>query len=320
MRRSDGFLHQTFLSTASAVAMLTLCAVLAPQAANAGATLVVDLDGHGTAADCNAAGVAFSSIQAAVTEAAPGDAVFICPGVYNEQVVVTTNNLEIRGAGVASTVLRPAVVTAKTTTITTPVPVPVLPILLVSGVAGVSVTQLSVDGSLADSGGGFSSCGFIPHFVGIFYRNASGTVEAVHVTNIRSSTVCAFGARLENDGTNAADVVFRANRVDAYGAAGVVCAGKQVTCAITGNTLNGIGPTDVQTQVGIAVRFGAVTRIAGNIITNHVFRPGKGLVGSSVGIFMAFADPASNPHLLPNNSFANNDFNVQRLATAEAGD
>lgn len=320
MKRKEGASHQRFFSMTSALALLTLSAGLATSVAHAATTRVVDLDGHGTAANCDAAGVAFSSIQAAVNAAAPGDTIFICPGVYDEQVVVTTNNLELRGAGMGLTVLRPTVVTANATAITTPVPVPVLPVLLVSGATGVTVTQLTVDGRLADTGGGFSSCGFIPHYVGIFYRNASGTIQTVRVTEIRSATKCAFATRIENDGAAEASVAYQGNRTDAYGTVGVVCAGLRMTCSITENTIDGVGPTDVQTQFGIAVRFGAVAAIAGNVITNHFYRPGNGLANKSGGIFLAFADPAANPHLLRDNRFVNNETDVQRFSTAQAGD
>src|SRR5262245_18998026 len=85
-------------------------ALVASPAAYAQGTLVVDDDGQGTAANCNASAPTFGSIQGAVDAALSGDAVFICPGVYDEQVEVTTSDLTIRGSGAGSTVLRPTVV------------------------------------------------------------------------------------------------------------------------------------------------------------------------------------------------------------------
>lgn len=320
MHRFNASMRQHLVSRVLALTFLALSAMLTAPPAHA-ATLVVALDSQGNAGNCDGVGPAYSSIQAAVNEAAPGDTVFVCPGVYNEQVVVSTNNLQIRGAGADSTVLRPVVVTSNTTALTTPVPVPVVPILLVRDVVGVKVSQISVDGSLADKGaGGFVNCGFTPHFVGVFYRNASGIIETVHVTKIQSATVCSFGTRIESGNGGSASVVFRSNLVDFYGVAGIVCAGLTTACAITGNSVKGVGPIDNQSQVGITVRNGAVARIADNFITDHFYRPGNGLPFKAVGIFLVYADPASNPHLLRDNFFANNEHNVQRVSTAEVFD
>ena len=45
-------------------------------------TLVVDDDGMGTAADCDAADPCYSTIAAAVAAASPGDNIMVCPGTY----------------------------------------------------------------------------------------------------------------------------------------------------------------------------------------------------------------------------------------------
>src|SRR3712207_5659550 len=57
------------------------------------AVLVVDDD----QADC--ARARFTTIQAALAEAQPGDAIRVCRGVYSEHVVVETPNLRIQALG-----------------------------------------------------------------------------------------------------------------------------------------------------------------------------------------------------------------------------
>jgi pectin methylesterase-like acyl-CoA thioesterase len=74
------------------------------------ATLLVDADGQASPTDCNGFGSAFTTIQAAVNAASPGDTIYICPGVYNEQIRVTKSGLTIRGSGAGLTVLRPVAV------------------------------------------------------------------------------------------------------------------------------------------------------------------------------------------------------------------
>jgi hypothetical protein len=45
------------------------------------------------------------SIQAAIDAAKPGDTILVDPGVYNENLTITTNGLKLRGAGEGSTIL-----------------------------------------------------------------------------------------------------------------------------------------------------------------------------------------------------------------------
>ncbi len=61
-------------------------------------TLVVDADGKGTAADCTAADAAFSTIQAAINAANPGDTIFVCPGTYDEDLLIN-KTVELAGSG-----------------------------------------------------------------------------------------------------------------------------------------------------------------------------------------------------------------------------
>jgi hypothetical protein len=51
----------------------------------------------------------YPTIQAAVDAAAEGDTILVAPGVYSENVVVSTSRLELRGAGPVSPVERPGV-------------------------------------------------------------------------------------------------------------------------------------------------------------------------------------------------------------------
>ncbi len=67
-----------------------------------GTTAVVDDDGQGTAADCNAPAPAHSTINAAIAAAAAGDTIKVCPGSYNEDVNVN-KSLKIEGSGAAVT-------------------------------------------------------------------------------------------------------------------------------------------------------------------------------------------------------------------------
>jgi hypothetical protein len=296
----------------SLCAFVPLTAAITTPAVQA-ATLVVDVDGQASATDCAASNSAFSSIQAAVNAAASGDTIQICPGTYNEQVVVRTGNLTIRGSGAGVTVLRPTVVTPNTTSVL--LGSPVAPILLVDdGAANVTIKSLTIDGSLADSGAIlFPQCPVVGFYVGIYYRNSSGTIDTARVTNVTSSTVCAFAIRAES-----ASILVTRNFMDHYGESGLACVGPNTQCSITGNTIRGQGPVNGQSQAGIQIRAQAAGAISGNTITDHARIGAKGVTESSVGIFLVFAQPSSNPHLLQENIFANNQVNVQRVGSAAA--
>jgi hypothetical protein len=81
-----------------------LVAVVA-QAFPAGVDLVVDKDGLASTTDCNAITTAYTTIGAAVTDAAPGDTIGVCPATYTENVDVNVMNLTLVGAQAGQPVL-----------------------------------------------------------------------------------------------------------------------------------------------------------------------------------------------------------------------
>lgn len=70
--------------------VIALVSAAAAGTASASATLTVDDD----RAQCPNA--EFTSIQTAVNASSPGSTVFVCPGLYNEQVIVAKENLSLR--------------------------------------------------------------------------------------------------------------------------------------------------------------------------------------------------------------------------------
>lgn len=80
--------------------VLAVSLVFAAAASRAGTNvLVVDDDG----ADCPDAD--FTTIQGAVTAAAPGDKVLVCAGTYHERVLITTNELTLEAKGMPGEVI-----------------------------------------------------------------------------------------------------------------------------------------------------------------------------------------------------------------------
>jgi hypothetical protein len=304
----------------AAPVVAALVAIGVPEAAHAQSILVVDQDGSGTANDCGAGIPAFSTgIQAAIDAASPGDVIFVCPGTYDEQLVVRTGNLTIRGAGAGSTVLRPAVVVRNAVRPGTTLPV--APIVLIDEVSGVTVTNLTVDGSAADSGMAIvPSCGGAPVYAGLYYKNASGTVDTVRVTDIMSAAACPFAVLALTDQSGAgraANVVVKNSLVHHFGIAGILCAGQNTACTVTDSVVRGEGPVSDLVQLGVVIRAEARGSISRNVITDHFF---LGAGASAVGIFMSSAHPSTNAQLLRSNVFADNQVNVTRFGAAMAFD
>jgi hypothetical protein len=300
-----------------ALVMIMVSAVVAPRPAYAQSTLVVDDDGQSSATDCDAAQGAFGSIQEAIEVASSGDTIFICPGTYNEQVVVTISDLTIVGSGVGQTILQPSVVSVNSTGALDPFPM--APILLIDDTTGVTVKDLTIDGSLADEGAAIVlPCLDVGYYTGIFFRHSSGTVDATHVTNIRSATACTAGFSGGSDFESVANLIVKNSLFDNYGSLGLNCVGPNTTCSVTGNTFKGLGPVDEQIQAGIIFRLGAGGEISGNTIKDHFYTPAVGIFEFSVGIALFNAEPHLNPHLLQNNFFSGNQLKIQRQGTAAA--
>lgn len=300
--------------------LFTLIALLATTLASwrpayAQSVLVVDDDGQASATDCNASQSAYDSIQNAVNVASPGDTVLICPAVYNEQVVITTSTLTILGSGMEMTIIRPSAVSVNSTGTNTPFPVSA--ILLISGATGVTLKDLTVDGNLADGGAANVNCLQAGFYMGIYYRNSSGTVESNRIANIRSGTRCSAGLSISAGSGMATNMVIKNNLLENYGSEGIRCGGTETVCHVTGNTLHGRGSVVDQIQGGIIFRGGAGGVISSNTITDHFYAPAVGIFEFSIGIALFNAEPDLNPHLLQNNFFNGNQLDVQRQGTAQ---
>ncbi|MGB7730766.1 MAG: hypothetical protein WBL50_22250 [Candidatus Acidiferrum sp.] len=120
---------------------------------------------------------AYTSIQAAVNAASPGDHIRICPGTYVEQVVVQ-KSLTLHAESGA--ILMPSALQQNATSLFDGSPLAVA--LLVANATDVTITGLIVDGTNS----GISACS--PDFFGIAYQNASGTVRHTTVRNFKLGT------------------------------------------------------------------------------------------------------------------------------------
>jgi hypothetical protein len=239
-------------------------------------TLIVDKDEQaavvGGVVDCGAAGFAYPTIQSAIAAAAPGDTVFICPGTYEEQVTIRTPGVTLEGSGIDQTVVKPGTLSLTAPSLFSGVPLAY--IILVDGVSGVTIKNLTVDGSGVKNASDFCD----PRgFIGIFYRASSGTIDHVEVTSIKGPLACqnhlgifvqsGYGPHLKSD------VTITDSTVKDYGKNGITCNEAGTRCIVAGNMVTGIGPTDVIGQNGIQLGFGAHGRVLGNTVSGNDYTP-----------------------------------------------
>ena len=246
--------------------MFAALAVALTAAPSFAAKLVVDDDGQGTPHGCDAATpTPYTTIQAAVTAAAAGDTIIVCPGVYNEQPLV---DKAVRISGRGDATVRPSPMVDNTTHIINGNPLAAA--VLVADVSGVVVEGIAVDG--LDNGG--AGCASNP--VGIFFRNASGTVQNVAVRNIKLGPGlegCQSGlAILVQSGAAATSAVMVLdNSVRDYQKNGITASGAGTTLTARRNRVIGIGPTPNIAQNGIQVSAGASGIVEDNTVADHVW-------------------------------------------------
>ncbi|HEX8655486.1 MAG TPA: hypothetical protein VF693_09720, partial [Allosphingosinicella sp.] len=126
----------------------------------------------------------FATIQLAVNASADGDTIVVDAGIYVEQVVVTgrSNLLIVAADGAQVTIKAPADVheTARSSSDRE-----IHAVFTVVNGTAVTLQDIDVDGSGAGNTVDEGSGAGIANYYGIFYRNASGTLENVDVTAVR---------------------------------------------------------------------------------------------------------------------------------------
>jgi parallel beta-helix repeat protein len=210
---------------------------------------------------------AFSSIQAAVDAASPGDEIHVCKGVYVEQVSIH-KSLEITADNGAT--LMPSAMQANAKSLFDAAPIATA--LLVADTTGVSISGLTVDGA----NNGISGCA--PDLIGISFLNASGTLDHVAVKNFKlapSFGACQSGtgifAQSGNGGVSSVEIDH--STVHDFQKNGITVDEKGTTAVIHRSVVTGSGPTDGAAQNGVQIGFGAGGSILNNTVTNNVWAP-----------------------------------------------
>jgi parallel beta-helix repeat protein len=241
---------------------------------------------------CAGPGTHYITIQAAVNAVSVGGTVKVCPGIYPEQVTIT-NNLTL--IGVVSGTSDAAVVTVPvgglvTNSVTDIFGFPTAAQIFVQN-AAVTISHLTVDGA----NDGLTDCSI--DAIGIYYKNASGTITANAVRNVLLPTGlqgCQDGLAINvesNIGTPA--VTISNNSVRNYDKNGITASGPNngspgPNVTVTGNTVIGLGATTVTAQNGIQIGYGATGKVASNNVIDDIYinPPNCSLCYGSAGILI----------------------------------
>lgn len=274
-------------------------------------TLVVDDDGQATPTNCNATTTTpYTTIQSAITAAAPGDTILVCPGTYQEELLIN-KSLILRGIG------SPRPVIEAPNTLTDRVPGPareIRAIIFVDGSGGgvnVEIDRFLIDGRGVGNGNN--------GFTGVTYFGASGTIRNCEIKAVRNTPFDGTQHGLpivvthDWDVLTPHDVTIQNNLIYDYQKGGIVCNELGAVCHILGNTVIGFGPTPLNGQNGIQVGFGARGEVIGNTVTDNFY---TGPTWDAAGILLVGSghDPFGNtvlgPTTVKNNTVDENEVGI----------
>src|SRR5712692_3861159 len=166
--------QETHMKTTTTLICFALAIVLSASSAFS-ATLVVAANNG----DCTSTGATvYTTIGNAVTAASAGDTVLVCPGRYDEQVVIT-KALTLQAADSTAPLIAPTTVSANTTNLATGAPIAA--IVLVDRTGPVIINGFAVDGS----GGASTKCS--PRYMGVFFRASAGMLQNTSVTDVQDT-------------------------------------------------------------------------------------------------------------------------------------
>jgi parallel beta-helix repeat protein len=232
-----------------------------------GATLKVD-DTAGSGCD------QYSTIQAAVNAAAPGDKIQVCPGTYTEQVTVPAgkNGLSLESQKPLQAIIQaPSALTAPNA------------IVRVSGSTNVSLSKFTIQGP------GPGGCGTINNGVRVD-GGGSANIFANHITAIRDNPFsgCQNGVAIQigrqaESTTGSANISL--NVIDDYQKNGITVDNTGSSANITLNSIRGAGPTPTIAQNGVQVSRGANANVSLNSIQGNAYT-GDPNNGTSTGVLL----------------------------------
>jgi len=241
----------------------------------------------------------YQTVQAAVTAAAPGDSINVCPGTYTEEVTIPAgkDNIRLRSTRAWQAVIKaPAVMLG-----------PTQAIVRVNGARNVTILAFTISGP----GGG--PCNSLRYGVRVD-SGGSANILGNHITQIRDNPfsgcqngVAILVGRQAETTTGSAWIV--GNVIDNYQKNGPTVSNTGSHAEIAFNRILGVGPTAVIAQNGIQASAGATADIRHNFVSGHIYTP---QTFASTGILLFQPGGVLTDH----NTLSANDIGVYMLDTA----
>ncbi len=246
------------------------------------------------------AGFQYTTIGAAVTAAAAGSTIFVCPGTYSEQIYIgkalTLEGVSSTGATGATaagadapTIVPPSgglVQMVQGNLETDIFGSPVAAQIFVASSGSVTIKYLTVDGT----GNNIAGCG-APTLEGIYYQNTSGTITYNAVRNQYQTDLadyggCQNGLAINVESTTSADsVTVSYNSVHAYQKNGITATGAGTgagspgpNVTIKNNYIVGLGANALNwganapaAENGVQFGFGASGSVSANTVIDNIW-------------------------------------------------
>jgi hypothetical protein len=264
----------------------------------------------------------YPTIQAAVNAAPAGGIVWVCPGIYAEQITIN-KSLTLQGIANgnanASVIVPPA--TGMAQNATDPSPASLSPAiaaqLFVNGPVTVTLSNLVIDGNNNQ----LSSCSG-PVLVGVYLLNSSGTLKGLNVRNqtLATAPACNNGLGMYVEGNNGNVVTIKTTTVAGYQKNGITANGfgdgsSGPGISITSNTIVGQGQQAGVPQNGIQVGYGATGSVISNFVLDNVYNGTNTSGISSSGILIY----ASKGITVSQNRISNTQFAVAMASDGTYG-
>jgi parallel beta-helix repeat protein len=245
-----------------------------------------------------------ATIGYALNQAPSGATIKVAAGSYPEplKIIKPVTIIGDGASGTGATVIDPSTLVSDTDTDSgTPQEV----IVDVAGTPGVKLQKLRIDGSSAQSQ--FNGCS--ADFVGVYYHDASGSLQRVTVTDIELPPAdfgCqdGLGVYAASDSGDTSSVTMSKLTVSHYDKNGVTCDDAGTTCTLTGSHITGIGKTGLIAQNGFQGYDAASVSLSGDTVSHNSYS-GGGAGNAATGLLIFDVGTVS----ASDNSLSANDVN-----------